>query len=69
MAHTTENGEKVMRGERGTTSLRINRTEMRHIDAAAAVEGTSRGALLRRGGLEIADRILGEAQRQGFPSG
>lgn len=57
----TANGLKVAAGKRGTTSLRMSDAEMRRLDAAARLEGVSRGEILRSAGLERADRIIRNA--------
>ena len=57
----TANRARRIRGSRGTTSIRVSDAEMRRLDAAASLEGVSRGSLLREAGLERADSVIRNA--------
>ena len=57
----TANAAVVSQGGRGTVSVRMNDVEQRHIDAAACLDGVSRGQVMLRASLAEADRILAKA--------
>ena len=57
----TANAAAVTSGGRGTVSVRMNDVEQRRIDAAARLDGVSRGEVMRRASLAEADRILARA--------
>lgn len=46
-------------------TLRVRRSELRRLDAAADVAGVSRSRILREGGLEVARGILRSAAGEG----
>ena len=48
------------RGVRGCASIRLSAAELRVVDAAARKAGVSRTAVIRRGGLELAEKIVGD---------